>query len=83
LRLLLTKSRFWERFAKQPLNERQAKVLNRLLGGFDGKLTSSKWQSSPRPRRTQLTATSWIVQRGALRKDEGGGRSTSYSLLIE
>lgn len=81
LHAVLTKARFWERFAKVPLNERQIKVLNRLLDGFEGKLTSSKW--------AKLTKTSQdtahrdiidLVARGALRKDEGGGRSTSYSL---
>jgi Fic family protein len=84
LRLLLAKSRFWERFAKQPLNERQVNVLNRLLDGFEGKLTSSKWAKLT--KSSQDTAHRDImdlVQRGALRKDEGGGRSTSYSLVIE
>jgi Fic family protein len=40
---VLVKSRFWQRWATTPLNERQVKLLNRLLDGFDGKLTSSKW----------------------------------------
>ena len=40
---VLVKSRFWQRMAGTPLNERQSKLLNRLLDGFDGKLTSSKW----------------------------------------
>jgi Fic family protein len=82
LAAVLKKARFWERFAKEPLNERQITVINRLLDGFEGKLTSSKW--------AKLTKTSQdtahrdiinLVERGALRKDEGGGRSTSYSLV--
>ncbi len=80
---VLTKARFWERFAKQPLNERQTKVLNRLLDGFDGKLTSSKWAKLT--NSSQDTANRDIadlVERGALRK-EGGGRSTSYSLVTD
>src|ERR1700730_16019849 len=40
---VLEKARFWERFAQQSLNERQIKGLNRLLDGFEGKLTTSKW----------------------------------------
>ena len=40
---MLLKARFWERFATEPLNGRQIKVLNRMLDGFEGKLTSSKW----------------------------------------
>ena len=81
LSAVLTKARFWERFAKQPLNERQTKVLNLLLEGFEGKLTSSKWARLT--KSSQDTANRDIadlVERGALRK-EGGGRSTSYSLV--
>jgi Fic family protein len=81
---VLTKARFWERFAKEPLNERQIKVLNRLLDGFEGKLTSSKWakltQSSQDTAHRDIMD---LVARGALRKDEGGGRSTSYSLIAQ
>jgi Fic family protein len=78
---VLMKARFWERFAQQPLNERQTSVLNRLLEGFEGKLTSSKWATLT--KSSQDTANRDIadlVERGALRKD-GAGRSTSYSLV--
>jgi Fic family protein len=78
---VLSKARFWERFAKERLNERQIKVLNRLLDGFEGKLTSSKWAKLT--KSSQDTAHRDImdlVERGALAKDPGGGRSTSYSL---
>ena len=43
LKAVLTKARFWETFAATPLNERQRKVVNRLLDGFEGKLTTSKY----------------------------------------
>ena len=39
---VLSKARFWQRWALIPLNARQVKLLNRLLDGFEGKLTSSK-----------------------------------------
>jgi len=84
LSAVLGKAKFWERFAKQPLNERQIKVLNRLLDGFEGKLTSSKWARIA--KCSQDTAHRDIVdlvERGALRKDPGGGRSTSYSLVTD
>ena len=42
LAAVMNKARFWEQFAKEPLNERQIKVLNRVLDGFEGKLTTSK-----------------------------------------
>ncbi|MCB0637364.1 MAG: Fic family protein [Lewinella sp.] len=82
LAAVMDKARFWEQFAKEPLNERQIKVLNRLLDGFEGKLTTSKWAKLA--KCSQDTAHRDIldlIERGALQKDPGGGRSTSYSLL--
>lgn len=79
---VLEKASFWERFAEEPLNERQIKVLNRLLDGFEGKLTTSKWAKIA--KCSQDTAHRDIldlIERGALKKDAGGGRSTSYSLV--
>lgn len=84
LAVVLRKARFWELFAKQPLNKRQVKILNKLLDGFDGKLTTSKWAKIA--KCSQDTAHRDIlnlIDRGALQKDSGGGRSTSYSLVIE
>jgi Fic family protein len=82
LSVVLTKARFWERFAKEPFNERQIKVLNLLLDGFEGKLTSSKWakltKSSQDTAHRDIMA---LVKCGAMKKDAGGGRSTSYSIV--
>lgn len=84
LSVVLDKARFWERFAKEPLNERQIKVLNRLLNGFEGKLTSSKWAKLAKcSQDTAYRDILVLVQRGALQKDPGGGRSTSYSLVTD
>jgi Fic family protein len=81
---VLFKAQFWERFAKEPLNERQIKVLNRLLDGFEGKLTTSKWAKLAKcSQDTAYRDILDLVDRGALKKDLGGGRSTSYSLLVE
>lgn len=81
---VLNKARFWERFAKEPLNERQIKVLNRLLNGFDGKLTTSKWAKLAKcSQDTAYRDVLDLVERGALKKDPGGGRSTSYSLSMK
>jgi len=84
LSAVLNKANFWERFAKQPLNERQIKVLNRLLDGFEGKLTSSKWARLAKcSQDTAYRDIMDLVERGALQKDPGGGRSTSYSLVTD
>jgi len=84
LAAVLSKARFWERFAKEPLNERQIKVLNRLLDDFEGKLTSSKWAKIAKcSQDTAYRDITDLIARGALRKDPGGGRSTSYSLVLD
>lgn len=80
LESVIRKARFWEAFAAQPLNERQRKVLNRFLDGFEGKLTSSKWAALA--KTSQDTASRDIndlLGRGILVKQTGGGRSTSYA----
>jgi Fic family protein len=78
---VLVKARFWHQWADTPLNERQAKLLNKLLDGFDGKLTSSKWAAIAKcSSDTALRDINDLVARGMLRKAEGGGRSTSYEL---
>ena len=78
---MLTKARFWQRRATTPLNERQVKLLNKLLDGFEGKLTSSKWAAIARcSPDTALRDINDLLTRGVLRKSVAGGRSTSYEL---
>jgi Fic family protein len=78
---VLAKARFWQRWAGTPLNERQVKLLNRLLDGFEGKLTSSKWAAigkcSP---DTALRDITHLLALGVLQKSPEGGRSTAYEL---
>ena len=79
---VLRKARFWEAHAGAAINERQRAMLNRLLNGFEGKLTSSKWAKiSKCSQDTALRDIEGLVKFGVLTKDEAGGRSTSYSLL--
>jgi Fic family protein len=83
LSAVLKKAHFWERFAQQSLNARQVKVLNKLLDDFEGKLTTSKWAKLTKcSQDTAYRDVLDLVERGALRKDSGGGRSTSYSVVI-
>ncbi len=80
---VLTKTRFWQRWATTPMNERQVKLLGRLLDGFEGKLTSSKWaiiaKCSP---DTALRDINELLSLGVLRKSDAAGRSTSYELNL-
>jgi Fic family protein len=80
---VLGKARFWDRFAQQSLNARQVNVLNRLLDGFEGKLTTSKYAKLTKSSQdTAYRDILDLVERGALQKNPGGGRSTSYSLIM-
>jgi Fic family protein len=81
LAAVLSKARFWETFADFPLNERQRLVLNRLLDGFEGKLTTLKWAKLAKcSHDTALRDISALVERGILVRNPEGGRSTSYGL---
>ena len=84
LSAVLAKARFWERAAGVAVNERQRRVLNRLLYGFEGKLTTSKWAKLARcSQDTALRDITFLVARGMLARNPGGGRSTSYELVTE
>ena len=81
---VLRKARFWEAHRHEAFNERQRKIIHRLLDGFEGKLTSSKWAILG--KCSQDTASRDIddlLKRKILVKNPGGGRSTSYSLSGE
>lgn len=79
---VLRKAHFWETHIETPLNKRQRLILNRLLDGFEGKLTSSKWSKLAKcSQDTALRDITDLLERGILTRDEAGGRSTSYSLL--
>lgn len=81
LSAVLAKGRFWQRWAGTPLNERQIKLINRLLDGFDGKLTSSKWATLAKcSPDTALRDITDLINSGVLVKSDAGGRSTSYEL---
>lgn len=78
---VLAKARFWQRYAGTPMNGRQMKLINRLLDGFEGKLTSSKWASIAKcSQDTALRDINELLALGVLRKLTRGGRSTSYEL---
>lgn len=81
LSAVMDKARYWDAIKDQPLNERQQRVLNRLLDGFEGKLTSSKWAKFT--KSSQDTASRDIddlIRKGILVRGAAGGRSTSYEL---
>lgn len=83
LAAVLEKAGFWETHAGESFNERQRAIVNRMLDGFEGKLTSSKWAALA--KCSQDTASRDIddlVSRLILAREPAGGRSTSYALVV-
>lgn len=79
---VLHKARFWQRVRGAALNERQVKVLNRLLDGFDGKLTTSKFAALAKcSADTALRDLNALVAMGVLQRSGAAGRSTHYELI--
>jgi Fic family protein len=73
--------RFWDAVAGLALNGRQRPVLNLLLDGFEGKLTTSRYAKLARcSQDTALRDIVLLVECGVLVRSPGGGRSTSYAL---
>jgi Fic family protein len=63
------------------MNARQIKLLNKLLDGFEGKLTSSKWAAIAKcSQDTALRDITELLNSGALKKSDANGRSTRYEL---
>jgi Fic family protein len=78
---VLRKANFWQAQRDIPLNERQRLMLNRVLDGFEGRLTTSKWATIAKcSSDTALRDILELVDRGVLIRNPGAGRSTSYSL---
>jgi Fic family protein len=78
---VLRKARFWERYAGLSLNDRQRLVLNKLLDGFEGKLTSSKWAAIAKcSSDTAVRDINDLLQKQVLVRLPGGGRSAGYGL---
>lgn len=82
LHSVFEKAKFWELHKEALLNDRQRTMLNKLMDGFEGKLTSSKWakitKTSP---DTALRDIQDLVRKGILQKEAQGGRSTNYELV--
>ena len=77
------KAVFWQKNAELSLNERQIKVLNRLLDGFEGNLTSSKFAKITHvSQATALRDIQDLLDKNVLMKADGGGRSSNYKIVI-
>jgi len=81
LAAVLNKARMWERINQRPINERQRLAINRMLDGFKGFLSSSKYAKLAKcSQDTALRDIRELLDRNILLPNPGGGRSTSYRL---
>jgi Fic family protein len=80
---ILTKSHFWKQHAEVSLNARQIKMINQLLDGFEGNLTTKKWAKICKcSEDTALRDITRLMELDMLKKTNSGGRSTSYELVV-
>ena len=83
LESVLRKAKFWEFHSQTPLNDRQRLMLNKLLDGFEGKLTSSKWAKITKcSQDTAIRDIQDLMNKDILQKEAVGGRSTNYELMV-
>ena len=76
---VLLKARFWEKHASVSLNDRQKLIVNRMLNGIEGKMTSSKWAKMAKcSKETGIRDIQDLIEKNILVKEPAGGRSTSY-----
>lgn len=78
---VMNKANFWEKYVDAGLNARQSLMLNKLLDGFEGKLTTSKWAKITKcSQDTALRDIQDLIDKDIMFKEDSGGRSTSYTL---
>lgn len=81
LKKIMSKTKFWDKHQKTNINERQRLMINKLFEGFNGNLTSTKWAKIAKcSTDTALRDVNDLIKKKVLKKEEGGGRSTSYVL---
>jgi len=77
---VLFKADFWTKHSKTMINERQKKLLNKLLDGFDGKLTSSKWAKIAKcSKDTAIRDMNDLIDKGILQRESAGGRPCKWA----
>lgn len=83
LEKVMFKHHFLLLHAGQTMNNRQQAMLNRLLGDFEGKLTTKKWAKMTKcSHDTALRDIQDLIEKGILRKEREGGRSANYELIF-
>jgi Fic family protein len=80
---IFTRNSFWEHNRDVDFNSRQHQMITNLLDDFFGKLTTSKWSKMAKCSvDTALRDIQDLVDKGIMEKETGGGRNTSYALIL-
>lgn len=83
-RLTIAKAEFWKRFAGVAINDRQRKVLNKLLDagpdGFEGGLSNKKYQNMTKASSATATRDLKALGDAGILVQSGGGRSVRYEV---
>jgi Fic family protein len=78
---VLSKADFWNKHSKTIINERKKKLIDKLLDGFEGNLTSPKWAKIAKcSKDTAIRDINDLIYKEILQKEAAGGRSTNYEL---
>ena len=85
---LVQKTKFWDSHRGKPLNERQIKLLNKILdvgsGNFEGGISTKKYISLTKVSKATATRDiSVLVELGCIRHVEGtDGRNVRYEIVF-
>jgi Fic family protein len=85
---LISKTKFWDIHRKQPLNERQIKVLNKILDmgneNFEGGLNTKKYISLTKvSKATAIRDITSLIEYGCIKQIDGtAGRNIRYEINV-
>ena len=81
LERILFKAHFWTKHQTIPFNDRQRKLVNKMLDGIEGKMSSSKWSKMAKcSKDSAVRDINELIKLGILKKETAGGRSTNYEI---
>ena len=89
IKFILVKTKFWDKHRATVLNERQIKILNRLLdvgyGNFEGGINTRKYASLAKVSKpTASRELKDLVEKMCLVQKEGtSGRSVAYEIALQ
>ena len=81
---ILNKSFFWQKASDIPMTERQTKMLNLFLDGYESKITSKTWASLAKcSKDTAIRDIQDLVDKNILAEDVPGAKRPSYSIVYD